>query len=150
MTVDEAGVPGHNWAEPIPDDRSVISEATRYGVERKAVYSDVWKVIRSYDDDVTLVAAVDETGEDFECEPPEGVVSELLKEIPAVWTDGRVTTDTSGFIKEQFRGTWIPVNRTKGLARCWMRICHRATASVPRGFNYCRRGIPQIDKTTNT
>lgn len=81
--------PGQNWENPIPTEYSAISEATRYGVERKAVYSDGWKVIRSQHDDVTLVAAVDETGEDFDVEKPANIVSELLQEMPNVWTDVR-------------------------------------------------------------
>jgi arylsulfatase A-like enzyme len=75
---------GFAWQNGIPADRAAVCEATRYGVERKAVYRGDAKLIRSEADDVTLRARVSEEGETF-CNLPENLAASLAAELPDSW-----------------------------------------------------------------
>jgi len=99
---DEVDIPGLDWAKDIPEDRSVVCEATRYGVERKAVYRGEHKLIRSQSDDVTLEATVTDDGESFG-ELPKDIVSSLLAELPDRWEDNSVSHEVSAITKDQLK-----------------------------------------------
>jgi arylsulfatase A-like enzyme len=85
------GFGGVALQDGVPADRAAICEATRYGVERKAVYRGDAKLIRSQADDVTLTARVSQSGETF-CELPEHLAESLTAELPDYWEvfDNRV------------------------------------------------------------
>lgn len=87
-TVGDSVLPGRAWQSSIPGDRTVICEAPRFGVERKAAYRGPNKVIRSETDDVTLTARIDrETpGDDFR-DLPDEVTDSLLASLPGSWDD---------------------------------------------------------------
>lgn len=95
-------VPGHDWHTRIPDDRTVLCEGTRYGVERKAVYSGDYKLIRSNSDNVTLTAKVSEDGEEFG-DIPEQVFQRLSDALPATWDDMDSGTSVSATTEQQLR-----------------------------------------------
>lgn len=92
---DEFG--GCTWEKQIPYDRAVISEGVRYGPERKAVYQQDKKLIRSESDDVTLTAKLTVTGEDFSSQFEQ---AELLDELPENWDRGEHAT-TGKLVEEQ-------------------------------------------------
>jgi arylsulfatase A-like enzyme len=82
--LEDRQIPGHSWHDPIPSDRTVICEATRYGVERKAAYRGRYKLIRSSSDDVILTAELTEDGEVFK-DIPSSVEEDLLSALPEKW-----------------------------------------------------------------
>lgn len=84
--VGESVIPGRAWQSRLPDDRTVICEAPRFGVERKAAYRGLNKVIRSEADDVTLTARIDrdKPGDDF-CELSTEITDRLLASLPDNW-----------------------------------------------------------------
>lgn len=100
--VEESRIDGQRWQTPIPDDRSVLCEAARFGVERKAVYRDDAKVIRSAADDLTLGARVDRAkpGERF-CELPSSERAELLAFMPDSWEDFDATAAVGPVVRDQ-------------------------------------------------
>lgn len=87
-TVGDEVLPGRAWQSELPHDRTVICEAPRFGVERKAAYRDTNKVIRSETDDVTLTARInrESPGDEF-CELPDDVTDALLAALPDSWDD---------------------------------------------------------------
>lgn len=101
---DHAITAGHRWQDEIPDDRAVLCEAVRFGVERKAVYRGERKAIRSKADDVTLVADVDldEPGDHFQT-VPDSERDELLEYMPDEWEDFDTSTDVGPLAKEQLK-----------------------------------------------
>lgn len=91
---------GQSWSDEIPAERGVVCEGTRYGVERKAVYQDDYKLIRSEADDVTLTARITDDGEEF-VDLPDVVVRRLLDQLPDEWGDVGVRESVSRFTQEQ-------------------------------------------------
>lgn len=100
-TLVESPFDGHQWQGTIPDDRSVVCEASRYGAERKAVYRRDMKLIRSETDDVTLTSTLHPTEGEVFCELPRETVAELQAAVPDYWSDGRIASQTSRMVKEQ-------------------------------------------------
>jgi hypothetical protein len=100
IAVEDTPVPGHGWHDPIPENRAVVCEATRYGAERKAVYRGNKKLIRSETDDVTLTATVNPDGEQFETFSPD-LASELLSELPDEWYPEEDLAQTSPMVQDQ-------------------------------------------------
>ncbi len=100
FAVADSDVPGHDWEDPIPENRAVICESTRYGVERKAVYRGRQKLIRSEADDVTLTAAITSDGESFENFSDE-TVDALLDQLPDDWVGSEEIADTSEMVQDQ-------------------------------------------------
>jgi arylsulfatase A-like enzyme len=84
--VEDRQCPGYSWHDPIPADRPVICEATRYGVERKAAYRKGYKLIRSRSDKITLTAKLTDNGEVFG-DIPAPIEKELLSALPEKWDD---------------------------------------------------------------
>ncbi|MFC7019220.1 MULTISPECIES: sulfatase-like hydrolase/transferase [Haloarcula] len=82
----EHDIPGRSWHERIPTDRAVVCEGARYGVERKAVYRNEWKLVHSKADGVTLEAKID--GEEAFGEIPDSVATVLYEELPDRWETG--------------------------------------------------------------
>ena len=93
--VEDCECPGHSWYDRIPADRRVICEAARYGVERKAVYQNRYKVIRSKTDDVALTAELSNRSETFG-DIPVSVEERLLDALPDSWDD----MDTKSTVSE--------------------------------------------------
>lgn len=100
LALEGGAVDGHSWVAPIPEDRAVVCEGTRYGAERKAVYRGDAKVIRSEMDDVTLTARIVDDRETFVDLPPD-VVADLLSELPNRWEDGDMLGSASDFLQGQ-------------------------------------------------
>ena len=92
----------HAWQEPIPDDRAVLCEGVRYGHERKAVYGDGVKIIRSIEDDVILTAKVnrDSIGEAFD-ELDNSSIKHLLVAFPEKWGRSGQMNRPNKFVTEQ-------------------------------------------------
>ncbi|WP_158545696.1 sulfatase-like hydrolase/transferase [Haloferax sp. Atlit-19N] len=89
---------GCSWGKgSIPSERSVICEGVRYGPERKAVYRQNRKLIRSEADDVTLTAELTTTGEDFNSEFE---YVELLNQLPDDWGRGE-SAKTGRIVEDQ-------------------------------------------------
>jgi len=94
---------GCSWHDEIPADRAVICEGTRYGVERKAIYKNNFKVIQSMSDNVTLTAEVSDNGERF-IDIPSDIREDLLSKMPSDgWEDMDVSETVSGVTKEQLK-----------------------------------------------
>ena len=98
--VEDHRCPSHSWYDPIPTDRPVICEAARYGVERKGVYQNGHKLIRSRSDDVTLTAELSEGDEVFG-EVPTHIEEELLCALPESWDDMDTKMTVSEGTKER-------------------------------------------------
>ncbi|UPV76634.1 sulfatase-like hydrolase/transferase (plasmid) [Halorussus limi] len=92
--------PGMRWQEPIPEDRTVFCEASRFGTERKAAYCGPRKLIRSETDDVTLTAQVVQDGEQFR-QIPEDIESELLDALPPSWDSIKPTPQVSKTVRDR-------------------------------------------------
>ena len=92
----------HAWQETIPDDRTVLCEGVRYGHERKAVYGDGVKIIRSIEDDIARTARVDcdRPGETF-VELEEQTTNHLLASLPGSWGTGDAPAELSGIVAHQ-------------------------------------------------
>jgi hypothetical protein len=101
-TVSDPRITGSDWQTPIPDDRAVLCEGVRFGVERKAVYRGSEKVIKSAADDVTLTAEVERAtpGERFG-ETSVRNREELLDAMTDSWEDFDVTEAVGPFVREQ-------------------------------------------------
>lgn len=102
-TVADPGITrGNRWQTGIPEDRAALSEAVRFGAERKAVYRGERKAIRSKADDVTLTANVDfdEPGERFR-PVSASERQELLEPMPDEWEDFDASTAVGPLVKEQ-------------------------------------------------
>lgn len=101
-TVADPRIDGQRWQTPIPDTRAVLCEGVRFGVERKAVYRDGAKVIRSRADDETFTARVErsEPGERFE-DLSAHEREELLALLPDHWEDFDARTDVGPVVEEQ-------------------------------------------------
>ncbi len=94
-------LPGRNWSEEIPQKRAVLCEGVRYGAERKAVYSDQRKLIRSAEHNTTLTATVDpdvpgDTFVPFDQEE----INNLAKRLPDSW-DSKEGTNASEMVQDQ-------------------------------------------------
>jgi hypothetical protein len=90
------------WQTPIPENRTVLCEATRYGAERKAVYREGVKLIRSETDDVTVTSRLTgDAGDSFDGSMSDDEAQSLLDELPDYWADGRINADTSRMVEDQ-------------------------------------------------
>lgn len=76
---------GLAWQDPIPTDRAVRCEASRYGAERKAVYRGSEKLIRSKADDVTLLGTVDQTENTESLREVRSTDTNLVEALPDQW-----------------------------------------------------------------
>ncbi|WP_435102472.1 sulfatase-like hydrolase/transferase [Halarchaeum sp. P4] len=92
--------PGRDWHREIPRERSVICESTRYGPERKAIYRDNLKLIKSVADGVTLTAKVSDCGETFE-DMSEETVTSLERSLPDEWDGAEEVGHTSNIVKDR-------------------------------------------------
>lgn len=101
-TVADPDITGTQWQTEIPDDRAVVCEAVRFGVERKAAYRGTSKVIRSEADDVTFTAEVDvaEPGEQFR-EIPASERADLLALLPDNWEQFDSSRAVNPVVEEQ-------------------------------------------------
>jgi arylsulfatase A-like enzyme len=85
------GTTGRSLFNEVPPDRIVLTEAARYGYEKKAVYYEGWKRILSEGDDVSLGFSI-----------PAERVTEIPPEIEAVMTDALPAwPDADGTAPEQ-------------------------------------------------
>lgn len=91
---------GLPWQEPIPADRAVRCEASRYGAERKAVYRGSEKLVRSDADDLTLLGTVDVAENTETLDVETATDSDLVEFLPERWKQtgdsrrvGRVTAE---------------------------------------------------------
>ena len=85
------GTTGRSLFNDVPSDRTVLTEAARYGYEKKAVYYEGWKRILSEGDDTSLGFSI-----------PAERVTEIPPEIEAVMTDALPTwPDVDGTAPEQ-------------------------------------------------
>ncbi|WP_336358121.1 sulfatase-like hydrolase/transferase [Haloarcula sp. CGMCC 1.6347] len=100
LAVDNIEYSGYNWQSQIPENRAVICEATRYGVERKAVYMGENKIIRSEADDVSLKATVSSEGESFE-ELSDELTTKLIQKLPTDWDNSNQKANTSTMVQQQ-------------------------------------------------
>lgn len=101
LVLKEQPFDGHRWNGPIPQSRTVLCEATRYGAERKAAYRDNRKVIRSETDDVTLYAEVAPlSGERF-VEKSDDSFEGLTDALPDYWDDGNINPNPGQIIEDQ-------------------------------------------------
>lgn len=92
---------GEDWRTPVPADRVAISEAPRYGVERKAAYRGDRKVIRSVADDVTLYATVEDgAGERFDGATDAGH-ERLLEALPDAWARREQAAGVESMVSDQ-------------------------------------------------
>jgi arylsulfatase A-like enzyme len=100
---DDDGFDGYPWQDPVPENRAVLCEASRYGVERKAIYRDETKVIRSEADDVWLVGTVDESRneEDLHRLEPSESPPGLADFLPDDWRTERGSHDVGQLATEQ-------------------------------------------------
>jgi hypothetical protein len=96
-------ITGQTWRTPIPEDRTVLCEGVRFGVERKAAYGGDLKVIRSEADDETFTARVDrsEPGERFLDDPPSDERDRLLAVLPDAWEDFDTTREVGPVVQDQ-------------------------------------------------
>lgn len=91
---------GHSWHEQIPKDRFVVCEGARYGVERKAVYQNEYKLIHSRSDDVTLTAELSEGTEEFG-DIPDSIEKRLFSQLPEHWDDMDTKATVSRITQER-------------------------------------------------
>jgi len=80
----EVAYEGRSWLGDV-ESRPVLCEGSRYGAERKAVYFDDRKVIRSEEDGVTLSATLSDGGEQFDADID---AEDLLAALPTERTEG--------------------------------------------------------------
>lgn len=94
-------LPGRDWSEKIPEDRAVLCEGVRYGVERKAVYAGTRKIIQSAGNDMTLSADIDRdvAGDSF-VPMKKAEIEELEKYFPDSW-DLKEGESASEMVKDQ-------------------------------------------------
>lgn len=101
LGINDSPFGGVNWFDGIPSDRAAICEATGYGTERKAIYENDRKVIRSETADITLGATVlEESGERFDTLSA-NEKQRLVDQLPAHWDDIDSTTKTSTTVENQ-------------------------------------------------
>jgi len=87
---------GVSWLNGV-ESRPVVCEGSRYGTERKAVYLDDRKIIRSRTDEVTLSARVTSSGEDFDAEIE---TDDLVNALPGEW-DQNSHSEPSALVEDQ-------------------------------------------------
>lgn len=89
---------GVSWEEGV-SSRPVRCEGSRYGAERKAVYLDDRKLIRSEQDDVTLQARITESGEEFGADID---IDDLRSALPEDW-DTESQAETGRLVEGQLK-----------------------------------------------
>lgn len=102
--VDDVPFPRRDWRRPIPEDRTVLSEGTRYGAERKAAYRGREKLVRSAEDGVSLAATVsiDEPGERFVGERS-SISEDLTEAFPDDWEFVHERGETNRIVEDQLQ-----------------------------------------------
>jgi arylsulfatase A-like enzyme len=91
------GITGHAHSEPLPAQRTLLTEGSRYGYEKKAVYNSEYKLIRSKGDDTTLGFEI--PGETT-VQLPDDVESELMRRLPP-WPGGDEVRTVSTQVQSQ-------------------------------------------------
>lgn len=93
------GITGHSHSEPLPAQRTLLTEGSRYGYEKKAVYNSEYKLIHSKGDDTTLGFEI--PGETT-VQLPDDVESELMRRLPP-WPGGDEVRAVSSQVQSQLR-----------------------------------------------
>jgi arylsulfatase A-like enzyme len=83
---DELQTTGKPLSESVSPERIVVTEGARYGHEKKAVYRNGWKIIRSHGDETTVEFEVDEEPETTTI--PSGERRAMIEAFPP-WPDGQ-------------------------------------------------------------
>ncbi|WP_434530800.1 sulfatase-like hydrolase/transferase [Haloarcula sp. NS06] len=91
------GVTGHSHSDPFPAQRMLLTEGSRYGYEKKAIYDSDYKMIRSNGDDTTLGF---EIPSETTVQLPDGVESELTQQLPP-WPEGDKVREVSNQVQTQ-------------------------------------------------
>jgi arylsulfatase A-like enzyme len=97
--LDDIETDGHSLVEGVPEDRSPLVEGSLSGYEKKAVYSDGYKLIVSKGDDAEMAFSVPD--EDT-VELPDDVYEKMVERLPP-WPDqdGDAETDVSGVVEDR-------------------------------------------------
>jgi arylsulfatase A-like enzyme len=91
------GITGHSHGEPLPARRTLLTEGSRYGYEKKAVSHQGYKVIHSKGDHTTLGF---ELPSETPVQLPDDVESELTRELPP-WPEGDDVRKVSNHVQNQ-------------------------------------------------
>jgi len=91
------GISGHSHTDSLPAQRTLLTEGSRYGYEKKAVYDSEYKLIHSNGDHTTLGFEIpDETT----LQLPDDVKSELMRQLPP-WPEGDEVREVSDQVQTQ-------------------------------------------------
>jgi arylsulfatase A-like enzyme len=98
----ELAVTGTALCQPKDENRLILTEGARYGYERKAIYRNDWKIIKSLGDETCVTFKIET--EPTETVIPPAVKSEMLDAFPP-WPDGqtRATNRVSGTVEQRLR-----------------------------------------------
>jgi arylsulfatase A-like enzyme len=99
---EELEVTGTSLNRSKDEDRLVLTESTRYGYEKKAIYRNGWKIIKSRGDGTDIETTIEE--EPVEASIPTDVRERMLDGFPT-WPDGKETTAkrVSGTVEKRLR-----------------------------------------------
>lgn len=96
--IDRLQTSGRSLTEPRPDDRTALIEGSLNGYEKKAAYTENYKLIKSHGDDVEVGYTL--PSEERTDIPPE-VRAKLLDAFPP-WPDGKTAeTNVSGVVEDR-------------------------------------------------
>jgi len=92
-----SGMSGESLGDSRDSDRVLLTESARYGSEKRAVYTDNWKLLISESDDVAVGF---ELPDETQTVLPTDVEQQLRSAVPP-WPDGRDTRVVDGAVRDR-------------------------------------------------
>ena len=90
-------ISGHSYSDSVPSERMLLTEGSRYGYEKKAIYDSEYKIIHSNGDHTTLGF---EVPSETMVELPDDVESDLMQQLPP-WPEGNEVREVSNQVQTQ-------------------------------------------------